>query len=52
MSFGVPSSALDKQHLKKDFGIILAGTSFQGFGIHSYVIYADDLFILPRDLNI
>jgi hypothetical protein len=43
MSSCVPSSALDKQHFKID----LTGTSFQAFDIHSTIIDADTLFILP-----
>jgi hypothetical protein len=52
MSSCVPSSALDKQHFKYDFGIMLTDTSFQAFDIHSTIIDADALFILPLGVNI
>jgi hypothetical protein len=39
-------------HLKNDFGIILTGTSFQAFDIHSIIIVGYGLFILPLDVNI
>jgi hypothetical protein len=48
----VPSSALDKQHFKNDFGIILTATYFQDFDIHSTIIDADALFTLPLGVNI
>jgi hypothetical protein len=48
----IPSSALDKQHCKNDFGIILTGTSFQAFDVHSTVIDYDALLILPLDVFI
>jgi hypothetical protein len=48
----VPTSELDKKHFKTDFGIILTGTSFQAFDIHSAIIDADALLILPLDVNI
>jgi hypothetical protein len=46
MSRSIPSSALDKLHFKNDLGV-LTGTSFQAFNIHSTIIDADALFILP-----
>jgi hypothetical protein len=52
MSSCVPSSAVDKQHFKNYFGIILTGTSFQAFDIHSNVIDADACLILPLGINI
>jgi hypothetical protein len=52
MSPSVPSSASDEQHFKNYFGIILTGTSFQAFDIHSTIIDNDDLFILSLRVNI
>jgi hypothetical protein len=52
MSSCVPSSVLDKQHFKNDYGIILTGTSFQEFDIHSTIIDTDILFILPLGVHI
>jgi hypothetical protein len=52
MSSWAPSSALGKQHFENDFGIILTGTSFQAFDIHSTIIDADSLFILFLVINI
>jgi hypothetical protein len=44
MSSCIPSSSLDKQYFKNDFGIILTGPSFQTFDIHSTIIDANALF--------
>jgi hypothetical protein len=51
MTSCIPSSALNKQHIKNDFGIILTGTSFQAFDLHSTIIDADALSILPLGVN-
>jgi hypothetical protein len=47
------SFTLDKQHIKTDFGIILAGTSFQAFDIHCTIIDSDAnaLFIFPLGVS-
>jgi hypothetical protein len=37
---------------KQHFGIILIGTSFLVFDIHSTIIDADGLFILPLSVSI
>jgi hypothetical protein len=52
MSFRIPPSALHKQHFKNIHAIILSGTSFQAFNIHSTVIDPDALSVLPLGVNI
>jgi hypothetical protein len=47
----VSTSTLDKQHIKTDFGIILAGTSLQAFDIHATIIDTDALFILTLGVS-
>jgi hypothetical protein len=48
----IPSSALDKQNFKNDFGMILIGISFQAFDIASTITDDDAPFILLPGVNI
>jgi hypothetical protein len=43
---------LGKKNFKNDFGLILHGTSFQAFDIHSTITDIDALFILPLGVSI
>jgi hypothetical protein len=52
MSPCVPPPVLDKEHFKTDFEIILPGSYFQVFGIHSTIIDTYAPFILPLAVNI
>jgi hypothetical protein len=52
MSSCIPSSVLRKQHFKNYFGIILTGTSFKVYDIHSTIIDADGLVGFPLGVTI
>jgi hypothetical protein len=41
-----------KQHFKKDFLVILTVISSQAFDVHSTIIDAGGLFVLPLGVNI